>query len=213
MHKLTKPAPPPCLATYSYKIHTWKELSAADRTQIWNDLQALQGQRCAYCEVVIGGNSGHIEHFRQRNGNGGYPQGTFAWGNMFASCNHVDSCGKHKDSCGRYNHNDLIKMDVEDPDHFFRFVSDGTIALEKNLNAQEIQRAAETLRIFNLDAQNGRLRQMRKVAVSGHIQTLESLAACEKDFTAEEMADFINDEIANTAHLPHVTVIRHLFLK
>jgi uncharacterized protein (TIGR02646 family) len=177
----------------------------ADRQAIRATLEAMQGRRCAYCECSLDGQ--HIEHFRQR---GRYPQGTFDWHNLFWSCERGKSCGKHKDGCGGYNHDDLIKPDVEDPEQFFLFVSNGSIALRPSLNAIEQHRAKETLRIFNLDAQWGSLRKMRETAVSGYLETIKDLQELSTVCSLQDINVYIADEFVYTQSLPFCTAIKHV---
>lgn len=126
MHKLQRGVAPACLARYKHGRDQWSRdvPTVGERTDIWNKLEQMQGARCAYCEAGIITGPRHIEHFRQRDR---YPQGTFDWTNLFGSCDRGESCGKHKDKCG-YTPVDLIKPDVDEPDDYFVFVSDGTIA-------------------------------------------------------------------------------------
>ena len=212
MHQLIRPiAPPACLTRYRHGANQWADVTSAEKAEIWEQLDAMQQGRCAYCECALLVQNGHyvahIEHFRQR---GRYPQGTFEWANLFGSCNRQNSCGKHKDECGAYHHTVLIKPDIEDPDYFFLFVADGSIAIRQGLSATERQRAAETLRILNLDAQHGALRQMRSSAVQGYIQTAEELAAMSADFPEDEWLDLLQQELAAVEHLPFVTAIKHI---
>ncbi|MEB4591698.1 retron Ec78 anti-phage system effector HNH endonuclease PtuB [Candidatus Thiothrix sp. Deng01] len=212
MHKLTRPREAPnCLSRYRHGLNQWNEVAPAEKTQIWEKLDQMQQGRCAYCEngLSMSGEhyAAHIEHFRQR---GRYPQGTFEWANLFGSCNRKDSCGKHKDESDAYPHEDLIKPDLEDPEHFFLFVSDGSIAIRQGLSAAEQHRAAATLRIFNLDVQHGALRQMRSSAVQGYIQTAEELAAMSADFPEDEWLELLQQELAAVEHLPFVTAIKHI---
>ena len=149
MHQLIRPiTPPACLTHYRHGTNQWTEVTPAEKTEIWEQLDVMQKGRCAYCECALPVQNdyyvAHIEHFRQR---GRYPQGTFEWVNLFGSCNRKDSCGKHKDESGAYPHEDLIKPDIEDPEHFFLFVSDGSIAIRQGLSAAEQHRATENLRI------------------------------------------------------------------
>ena len=209
MHKLQRGNAPKCLAKYRHGLDIWK-LPPEDITDIWQGLEAMQGQRCAYCEVDIRNGKRHIEHFRQRSRD---PAKTFDWWNLFGSCTRETSCGKHKDGLPRYNPDDLIKPDEEDPEHFFLFVSDGTIAIREplNVNANEKRRAEATLRIFNLDAQHGPLRRMRQQAVQGYIQMAEefqSMVAADPDLLPI-LLDEIKNLIAGTAHLPFATAIKH----
>ena len=169
----------------------------------------MQETRCAYCEADISSGDRHIEHFRQRSR---FPQGTFQWDNLFGSCNRTGTCGKHKDSCGTYNQQDLIKPDVEDPDKFFLFVTDGTVRVRKGLNAEDKRRAEETLRVLNLDAENGPLRHMRKRVVAGYLQTAEDISNLAQEYSPEEWLPILQAEIAATSQFPFATAIRHALI-
>lgn len=210
MHKLVRDEGPRCLTRYQHGVHRWSLNSPTreERGQIWNHLESVHDTRCAYCEADISnrGNA-HLEHFRQRDR---FPQGTFAWNNLFGSCNREDSCGKFKDSCGLYDHRVLIKPDDDNPDDFFVFVSDGTIAVRAGIDEASRHRATETLRIFNLNAQNGALRQMRREAVRPHRDTAQALMDLFiEDPEIEGLQAFLDEEIQKTAHLPFSTAIRH----
>jgi uncharacterized protein (TIGR02646 family) len=212
MHKLERdPRGPNCLRRYQHGLAQWNSATPTpdEKVAIWEKLDAMQGRRCAYCEAGISDGARHIEHFRPR---GRYPQGTFDWTNLFGSCNRQESCGKHKDDrkkCGDYNPDDLIKPDVDDPEDFFLFVSDGTIAIRDGLSDAARRRAEETLRVFNLDAQHGPLRHMRKQAVVGHIQTGEELMALAAEYPEPEWRPFLESELAKTADLAFATAIKH----
>jgi uncharacterized protein (TIGR02646 family) len=168
----------------------------------------MHDSRCAYCEADISNpERAHLEHFRQRDR---FPQGTFDWSNLFGSCKGRNSCGDAKDRCERYDHAVLIKPDEDDPDDYLVFVSDGTIAVRAGLDDRSRHRAEETLRILNLDAANGALRQMRRGAIRPHLDTLLALMEMFKEDAATEgLQELLDDEIRNTAHLPFATSIRH----
>jgi uncharacterized protein (TIGR02646 family) len=209
MHRLHRGNAPACLAKYRYGRDRWSdEIPTPEEKadQIWPALEAMQGNRCAYCEDAIGNGNRHIEHFRQSSR---YRQGTFEWSNLFGSCNRNESCGKHKDSCDPYNHEDLIKPDEEDPEHFFLFVSDGTIQVQRTLNTQEAHRASETLRVFNLNSANGPLRHMRKRAIAGYLQTAEEIRQIAEVFPQEEWLPFLEEEISRIRELPFATAMKH----
>jgi len=207
MHQLKRPSVPACLARFRHGFDHWGDVSPTDKDEIWQQLNQMQQQRCAYCECSIASEKkAHIEHLRQR---ARYPQGTFEWGNLFGSCNHVDSCGKHKDACGAYKHQDLIKMDQEDPERFFMFVVDGTIAIRSGLSEDEVHRANETLRIFNLDAKHGRLRQMRQSAVQGYVQTAEYFAELALEFNESDWIPLLEQELETIQDQPFSTAINH----
>ncbi len=213
MHQLKRPAAPKCLGRYRHGRDRWDDVSRVDKSRIRTHLDAMQQSRCAYCEDHIEKGlekrNSHIEHFRQRSR---YPQGTFEWDNLFASCNKQNSCGNHKDRLPPYPPGDLIKMDEENPDDFFIFVMDGTIALRPDLTGRQRHRAKETLRIFNLDAENGPLRHMRKAAVQGYIQTAEEITEMALQFNEEDWLPLLEEELGAIKSLPFATAVRHLLI-
>jgi uncharacterized protein (TIGR02646 family) len=207
MHRLNRGQTPLCLSKYQHGRNNWRDLTDQDREEIWQALEAMQGSRCAYCEAGITQYRRHIEHFVKKGRN---PRVTFQWENLFGSCNREDSCGKYKDhSASPYSDADLLKPDVDDPDDFLIFVHDGTIQPRQNLDAVQQRRAEETLRVFNLDAEHGALRQMRKAATSGYLQTAETLWALAEEFDDDEWQQLLDAELAAIADLPFVTAIRH----
>lgn len=208
MHKLERSniPSPTCLSRYRYGLNTWDDLDSKERQEIRKALEEMQGQRCAYCECGLNRGGQHIEHFRQRSC---YPQFTFNWDNLFLSCMRIDSCGKNKDKCGAYNHNNIIKPDIEDPEHFFLFVSNGSIELRPGLTAEEQDRAKETLRVFNLDAQWGPLRRLRKTAVLGFAGTLSDLQEFRHVCSDQEIVAFLEGELTNIRDYPFYTAIKH----
>jgi len=209
MHKLHRGDAPKCLAKYRHGLNNWGHLTHEDRTEIWQELDAMQGQRCAYCEDDISKGGKHIEHFRQKNRD---PTKTFDWRNLFGSCTRENSCGKHKDRPSTYDPNDLIKPDEEDPEHYFLFVSDGTIAIRETLNSEERRRALATLRIFNLDSQHGPLRRMRQQAVQSYIQQAEEFQQMDTEYSKDEWMPLLQIELEAIRHLPFATAIKHALL-
>ena len=211
MHRLNRGAAPACLAGYRHGVHQWANTipTPQEKSDIWSCLEAMQQARCAYCEAALADGDKHIEHFRQRSR---HPPGTFDWANLFGSCNRKDTCGKHKDSCGTYNHADLLKPDVDDPDDYLVFVSDGTIAPKDGLTPNARHRAVETLRVFNLDAIHGALRHMRRAAAAGYLQTAEEFRQFAAEFDEADWRPLLDQELASISHLPFVTAIRHALL-
>lgn len=210
MHRLHRdPVPPAGLSKYRHGQNSWSNTSptAAERAAIWDELNAMQGNRCAYCEGPMSEDNRHIEHFRQRDR---YPQGTFDWHNLFGSCNRSGTCGDHKDKCGTYPHQDLIKPDVEDPEDFLVFTPHGAIRPRANMQPHDEHRAKETIRILGLD---GALNQIRRSEVAGYLQTAEAFAEMAATFSENEWLPLLQEEIQNTAHLPFATAIRHVLTR
>jgi hypothetical protein len=59
-------ATPPCLTNYQPGTHTWKDVTHADKAEIRQHLEQMQGRRCAYCEGSVDSLGQHIEHFRRK---------------------------------------------------------------------------------------------------------------------------------------------------
>lgn len=210
MHKLDRPMPPNCLSSYQHGRDNWGKVTPDHKSEIWLKLDEMQQHRCAYCEAAIKTESSksnsHIEHLRQRRN---FPQGTFLWGNLFGSCKRQDSCGIHKDGLPPYNHQDLIKMDDENPENFLEFLADGNVVPINGLSQADKHRAEETIRVFNL---NGALRQIRETAIKGYLQTAEELAAYAAEFDEADWFPILEEELNQIKHLPFTTAIKHTLL-
>lgn len=204
MHHLQRGAAPGCLAGFRAGAQNWSDVTTPQKREIWQALEAMQGQRCAYCEASAGAGGRHIEHFVQK---GRMPQLTFTWNNLFGSCNCESSCGRHKDSAAQpYADVDLIKPDLEDPEQYFVFEPEGGVRARHGLSAMDARRAHETIRIFNL---NGVLKAIRRREVMGYLQVAEEIA----EFWAADPAlglQALADELAATARLPFATAIKHV---
>ncbi|WP_310385799.1 retron Ec78 anti-phage system effector HNH endonuclease PtuB [Roseateles sp.] len=204
MHKLHRGEPPTCLRGYRHGLNNWSEVSQFDKNSIWDELLAMQGDRCAYCEARIAPDRRHIEHFRQK---GRDPTVTFVWSNLFGSCNRSCSCGRHKDCAEPYAPADLIKPDEEDPEDYLLFSPDGTVSPKNGLSDKSDHRAAETIRLFNL---NGPLRQIRFTELVGYKQTAEYFAELSHQFSEDEWLPLLQEELQATAQLPFSTAIKHM---
>lgn len=206
MHKLERPEAPKCLSRFRHGRDHWRrDVSPDDKSEIWEKLEAMQKDRCAYCEDTLPGNSRHIEHFRQQSS---YPQGTFQWDNLFGSCEKEKSCGRRKDRI-TYRDGDILKPDIDDPDDYLRFLSDGRIVPRAGLKEGQRHRAEETLRVFNLDHERGALRQMRRSAVQGYLATVEDLQEC-AELDEALYVEYLHEELKAIAGQPFETAIRHL---
>lgn len=212
MHKLDRPMPPNCLRSYQHGRDNWGKVTPDHKSEIWHKLDEMQQHRCAYCEAAIkterSNSNSHIEHLRQRSQ---FPQGTFLWSNLFGSCNRQDSCGKYKDDLPVYSHQDIIKMDTDDPENFLEFLADGNVVPIKGLNQVDKHRAEETIRVFNL---NGSLRQIRETAIKGYLQTAEEFAdyAVDPEVDEADWLPILEEELNQIKHLPFTTAIKHTLL-
>lgn len=205
LDRIACPAPP-CLGGYHHGAHSWGDVTPDHKAEIRTHLETMQGRRCAYCEGDIDSLGQHIEHFRRRSL---HPALTFDWDNLFWSCDQTDSCGHYKDhGAGQYNVADLINPCYEDPDGFFIFQADGTISIRRGISDAENHRASETLRVFSLDADWGRLRAMRKNAVSGYVADADT--AFKEGWPADDIREYFAAELEYTRCLPFFTAIRHV---
>jgi uncharacterized protein (TIGR02646 family) len=203
MHKLPRGQAPSCLKQHHRNSgNDWQKVSSEDKTEIWEALQAMQLDRCAYCESKITAPKRHIEHFCLRSL---YPNKTFDWLNLFGSCNNQQHCGKHKDNQS-FQPTDLIKPDVEDPEKLFLFLSDGTVVIRYNLAPGDQHRAEETIRVFNLNAAS--LINQRRQAVQGYL----SLAEEQSLLSDTEWQQYISDELQAATGHAFVTAIRHILM-
>lgn len=201
--------PPPCLGSYRHGTHSWDDVTTAHKKEIRTQLEAMQGKRCAYCEGDIQTLGQHIEHFRRKRDHVAL---TFDWSNLFWSCDQNDSCGHYKDrAAGNYNVNDLVDPCCDDPDRFFIFRSDGTISVRQGLSPQDEHRAMETLRVFSLDADWGRLRAMRKAAVSGYVS--DANEAFEAGLSPDDIREYFAEALDYVKGLPFYTAIRHVLME
>lgn len=197
---------PACLGGYTHGVHTWDSISSAHKAEIRTNLEAIQGRRCAYCEGNIDILGQHIEHFRRKKL---HPAMMFDWSNLFWSCDQRDSCGHYKDhGAGPYNVDDLINPCCDDPDAFFIFQADGTISIRRGLSEADKRRAGETLRVFSLNPEWGRLRAMRQEAVSGYINDADEAVGA--DLSIDDIHEYFADVLEYAKELPFYTAIRHV---
>ena len=195
---------PTCLARFHYPTQCWNDVTGDDRIEIRARLEQMQGRRCAYCEGPLDALGQHIEHFRRRCD---LPQLTFVWANLYWSCYEDDSCGRYKDhQAYPFNYAELIDPCVDDPDDYFLFRSNGTITVRPGLSATERHKANETLRVFNLNPERGRLRYMRQAAVAGYVRMVDEAA----DFTTAELKELFAEELAQASAEPFYTAVRHI---
>ncbi|WP_426944018.1 retron Ec78 anti-phage system effector HNH endonuclease PtuB [Pseudomonas oryzihabitans] len=205
MHKLTRGGKPGCLDNYKHGRDNWRSVTPRDKQEIWVELDNMQRGFCAYCESNMDGGR-HIEHFRQK---GRVPVETFMWANLFGSCNSATSCGRSKDSGLGYSDDHLIKPDIDDPDNYFIFVRDGSI----RVRADTEPKGSETLRVFGLNPNFGKLREQRCEAIRRHIATIEYYSElCQQDPLNQLgwLEDLI-EELAQIDMEPYSTAIRHAY--
>jgi len=203
LNRAATPAPIE-LNNYQHGVHNWSHVTNQDKQAIRSSLERMQGKLCAYCEASLEIMGQHIEHFRRK---AQFPHLEFAWNNLYWSCDKSDSCGHFKDSKATpYDINEIIDPCFDDPDHFFRFRADGTISVRHGLNETDRRKASETLRVFNLDPDWGRLRNMRKGVLAGYLSLTEEI----QKFSEDDLVELLEDELNSIVGQPFSTAIRHV---
>ena len=148
----------------------WSNFSETnEHHQLRDDLISEQNQMCCYCEIKVeyNGQSSHIEHLKDRNN---FPQETFNYNNLLASCQFTDSCG-HKKGTGYFN--GFVSPLDPNCQNRFTYARDGRI-LPSDENDTDAQR---TIEILGLNCR--RLKDRRESI----IKSLENL-----DTTTKKMA-------------------------
>lgn len=202
----TQIAKPECLDSYDPRSQGWEDLAPGDRRLIRDRLREMQLGLCVYCEAGMGSDS-HVEHFRPRKAE---RFRTFEWENLFLSCQAADHCGRHKDRPGgpKYDPDDLIKPDEEDPDQLLFFSSTGEVHPRGAAPSREAARASTSIQILNLNhpsLRNARRREA-KVYLSQHGGILSRL----ESFDAEFRKQYLEEEIKSLQGKPFASVVRHL---
>jgi TIGR02646 family protein len=225
MHKLdrTTVTPPACLCNNKYHAKKWDKLESSDRKAIIQTLCKMQGNRqlqeesdqpyievrCAYCEdiIYVSGDK-HIEHFCRRSD---FSELTFDWDNLFLSCESKAHCGHYKDrrKAPSYNPNDLIKPDIDDPDDFLFFHSNGEVHPRPGISAATQRKAEKTIRVFHLDEK--KLQGQRSRVVESYLKgnSRNDLLALLKDSSPADREAFFIEEFEAEKWKPFPTTLRH----
>lgn len=144
-------------------FYTWK---ASNRSANWNEFSGTepynelrsclveeQQHLCCYCEVALmndGNISAHVEHFKPK---GRHQTEMFNILNLFACCEHTDSCGHKK---GNEYFAGLVCPLEENCESRFTYTGNGTI-IPSNENDESADR---TIQLLNLNCK--RLKDQRK---------------------------------------------------
>ena len=113
-------------------FHDWKQ---QNRTANWDDFSGSdiyqelkkilieqQKKICCYCEIALQQSTdAHVEHLKDK---GRYPQETFNFYNLLASCQHNDSCGHKK---GKAYFDDMVSPLDADCQSYFTYTGNGKI--------------------------------------------------------------------------------------
>lgn len=215
MRKLNRTESPTCLSNYHHGRDEWHCVSGADKVELWQQLEAMQGAFCAYCERRLNDKK-HIEHFFRRREK---PQKTFEWANLFGSCNDLNSCGNYKDNKApsTIDMAKVCKPDSMDPADYLVFVADGTVVPKEGLSDSDTKIAQNTILIFNLNG-NSKLRgKRRQVALIGrqfaqdYFELLNEYSESGDLEVKELLESERNENLAKFENEEHSAVLRQIW--
>jgi uncharacterized protein (TIGR02646 family) len=109
---------------YRNKNHSaarYDDLTSEERTRIRDYLVTEQYGICAYCMRSIENESCHIEHIKPKSK---FPNVSLAYGNLVASCESDNSCGKYK---GNEYDDAFVAPTEEDCESQYSYTMDGRI--------------------------------------------------------------------------------------
>lgn len=199
MRKLSRPLEPNCLQRLKSSSPTVWNLSQSDKDVIWQSLNAMQSNFCAYCEGALIEKECHIEHLIPQNilkairG-----RSIYEWDNLFGSCDNSEHCGRYKDHIVRdYDSKNLIKPDLDDSSKYLSFLESGSVVVQNNLNTSSEMKAKETIRILNLDC--SRLKNLRAKKIGEFQMQYLNLEEIKEsiDLTNKEDQAFYDAEMVN----------------
>lgn len=207
MKALIRPAGPAQLGQYRGGRDEWKDV---DLDNIWPYLTQMQGNFCAYCECEL--DRKHVEHFRTREC---FKNLTFDWNNLFGSCGDTckkggwSRCGIYKDNgAGKYDVENLIKPDEDDPDEYLLFLTTGLVVPVKGDAGQKLMKAQETIRVFNLNGDPS-LAGRRKTTLRHILNEVSALYDAYDELDEEFWHQMLDDALQNIQQVEFSTAIKH----
>ncbi|MFM5518984.1 retron Ec78 anti-phage system effector HNH endonuclease PtuB [Aeromonas dhakensis] len=207
MKKLVRSNAPACLANLVSGRDGWE---SADKTQIWEAIDIMQGGFCAYCECKL--SRKHIEHFKTR---ASYTHLTFDWNNLFGSCGDSSQkggwkrCGIYKDNgAGAYDPEHLIKPDIDNPSDYLLFLTTGYVRPHANLSEEDKFIATETIRVLNLN-NDPVLFGSRKSAIIAELKEIEVFYELMSEQTGDDFDELLQDELSRIKSLEFSTALTH----
>ena len=209
MKSLKRPESPKCLSKYKHGSDDWSSIEPIDKQEIWKKLDAMQNDFCAYCECRLKEKNKHIEHFKRKSKNY-YPQSTFEWQNLFASCGNSSRCGIYKDRAkgDDYSPHDLIKPDEDCPSDYLLFLMTGKVSVKFDLSSKKKYKANETIRVFNLNNDPSLVNSRRNV-LRNFYDEIEQFYIMQDEFEIEEWQSLLEDELALLVKCEYQTALEH----
>jgi TIGR02646 family protein len=159
------------------------------RGLVRENLLSMQENRCAYCERAVTAQNGHIEHFRKRSP---HIQYTFVWGNLFYSCMDKQTCGKWKDKHVKPSldyYAKLLNPREDNIEKFLVFTAIGDVAVRDDCSEEDKERAAETIRVFHLNAPH--LARKRREILEGWKWLRAFPEQIDETLTGTEIKEFV----------------------
>ena len=136
--------------------HSYKD--DCDNYELRKDLRENifleQNGQCFYCEKEIKDEHNidkvHLDHIKQRNY---YHLLKCNYDNIVLSCNGDGEkyCAKFKDKNGLWDDTKYLKLEIEKPSDFFRYISNGKIKAKKSLSEEDKERVENTINYLNLN--------------------------------------------------------------
>ena len=196
MRKLERSPAPACLSRYKHGRDSWTVITESEsyKDDIWQQLTDMQNAFCAYCESRLHDRKRHIEHFFKREN---FPQLTFDWGNIFGSCNELDSCGNHKDHKTQrsIDLSKVCKPDTMNPAQYLLFLSDGHVMPRDELEPADAEIAENTINVFNLSG-SPKLVGKRRAAMRAERPLAEAYFQAMNDCLGEpELESLLDQEL------------------
>lgn len=190
---------------------TWTQYHSAKKRRLKQFiLDNEQYGLCCYCEksITVDHTSSHIEHIKPKSLD--VLTLTFAYYNLLVSCegNHFNEIGDNsKNTCGQKKENNFDEVKflnptlVNDLSTYFIFDSDtGIIAASE----KDIEKAEYTIGILNLNGNNDKLAEARKIAKQALIRTFFTL---DIDTRKEKLREFLQNNGSE-----FITFFRYIFI-
>lgn len=222
MHKLFRPNEPEVLAQARERScadpsFDWECFPSDAKREVKNALLSMQDNRCAYCECTIHEEEGHIEHFL-RKGQSFHPELTFAWSNLFYSCQRPGDkkgslrCGISKDKQYEKDLQEGLLLDpcVDNPEDFLVFQQDGRVSPKTTLGDGDRKRAETTIEVLNLNELNP---SNGNSLVSARKNTIRRYAWMKKANMKAKDIDEQLENIRQDGNIPFVSAIFHFYGK
>ncbi|WP_100149342.1 retron system putative HNH endonuclease [Snodgrassella communis] len=127
-----------------------------------------------------------------------FPKEKFEWDNLFVSCTTDDHCGRYKDGPNhiKYQIDNLIKPDRDNPKDYFVFLKGGKIDKKSCLSKTDMTKADETIRVLNLN--DSSLVNIRDIVYDDYYDIFMDLCESDQFLIEDESEGFKFSDIVNS---------------